>query len=578
MTKFLAEPPRSSRPGRRRSPRARFKTGFESYRGGKLARLHEKLGELEAALGTRRALRELGPGAPRVFARGRGRECRACVGSSGFRNLWSAVATRSRDASNSSAAGPSFVLARTPGAPAGGDPAPPPREKRDGGLRVYRLQQAPLVGAERVFILGLPADWLSAASEAAPGGGFWIGGRDRERLASTGFAVRSGQQLREERTAAARAWCATAQRCSRWTPRTRRMGGSASRSRSVLAAITGVAALRRRPSRARSRAGGRATARFRRSRPRARCGFRRRSSPSSARSLPEISATTLDRYSRCPFQALALRSLAAQRPARSGLRSLARGERDSPARGGEADRRSRAREGASSGDSEDPSFALSPREALDHAWHAAGRPPTGLFRSRRAEALPREAGVCWKFSREGGRVPGARQSATGRARSDAAQVRSRRQVPLVGKPDRIDETADGLFVIDYKTSSSASRTRKICSVWAIGSSFRSTRSRRRTRSANRHRRCSSSRFRARARAGAAFSSNASTARRRASSPMSARTRRASCCASPGGLGELSERVLSEAQAYADGRFDPCRKKAKRNARAAPRPRLCGHGA
>ena len=85
-------------------------------------------------------------------------------------------------------------------------PAPVERLKPQGGLDAYRLHQIPSRAYQKISIFGVPALWLSDEGV----GDYWFSEREREVLSSE-FAVRSGIQVRQERTEALRAWLSGAQ-------------------------------------------------------------------------------------------------------------------------------------------------------------------------------------------------------------------------------------------------------------------------------------------------------------------------------------------------------------------------------
>jgi ATP-dependent helicase/DNAse subunit B len=158
---------------------------------------------------------------------------------------------------------------------------------------------------------------------------------------------------------------------------------------------------------------------------------------------PVLTATALDRLSRCSFQGLAFH--------RWKLRDLREPEAElwPDVRGNilhEAVQRlleSRDAEG---------NFTVTPAEALDRAW--ASKPPYGLLRSPRIESYARSRmldvlGIFCAKERDYFTRAGARSVSL-------ENLKLRLDYPefaVVGTPDRIDEGVDGLFVIDYKTSS-----------------------------------------------------------------------------------------------------------------------------
>jgi hypothetical protein len=76
-----------------------------------------------------------------------------------------------------------------------------PALKPEKGVYLYRLNQISLLDFEKVWIFGLPSDWLQEASL----GDSWYSDLDRDLL-SMEFQVRSRFQLREERLKSLKSW------------------------------------------------------------------------------------------------------------------------------------------------------------------------------------------------------------------------------------------------------------------------------------------------------------------------------------------------------------------------------------
>jgi RecB family exonuclease len=304
---------------------------------------------------------------------------------------------------------------------------------------VYRLQQAPVRAAERIFVLGLAPDWFAAE----PDGDFWFAGRDREAL-SEDFTVRSSVQVSSERLAVFRAWLGGAREvfildCGY---------GSSGRERESLLpalrqAVEGLPAWQACVPEAPEERG--AHPRFSR-------GFgppagnppqQVRLGPGTTGARP-LTATALDHYSSCPFKALALDrwKLADLREPELELWPEVRGLILH-----EAARLLVASREASG-------FGLSPREALERAWEGSRvRGFAGGSRSRTHAKLRMEriletfAEKEQEYAARSGARPVVLESEPLRMEAGDSGVE------IVGRPDRIDEAAAGLFVIDYKTSS-----------------------------------------------------------------------------------------------------------------------------
>jgi len=327
--------------------------------------------------------------------------------------------------------------------------APVEQQKPNQGIRVYRLQQSPLEfqtqesiqreNGKKVWILGLSSRWLSGQGV----GDYWYGEREREVL-STEFAVRSGIQTREERLNSLKSWVSCTDQVmvldSHYSADGRELdtilpvlkeletcGGQIPEEPIEKGAhprwVQGYGAIRPlQPQKVKLMA----------------------LSSCSGGQKPEISATTLERYSKCPFQSLAFdrwRVRDAREPdcelwpdmrgtlLHEAVKILVKSWTD------------------------DAGFTCTLGEALETAWKL--KPPRGWVRSSRVESYLRFRmlqvleGFCEK-EREY------------RKRSQAQVVsldegRLKMEFPefsIIGTPDRIDQTDDGVFLMDYKTSSS----------------------------------------------------------------------------------------------------------------------------
>jgi ATP-dependent helicase/DNAse subunit B len=158
---------------------------------------------------------------------------------------------------------------------------------------------------------------------------------------------------------------------------------------------------------------------------------------------PEISATALDRYSRCSFQGLAYH--------RWKLRDLRDPDTElwPEVRGNILHQ---AVKHLLESRDEDGNFTLRTDQALERAWKEI--PPKGLLKSRRVESYVRSRMLrvldvfCTKeheyFSRARAKTISL---------DNLSLALEYPEFRMVGTPDRIDMTEDGLFIIDYKTSS-----------------------------------------------------------------------------------------------------------------------------
>ena len=325
-------------------------------------------------------------------------------------------------------------------------PSPVARLKPAKGLRVLRLSQVPLDGLappRKLWIFGMPAHWLSAEGMGDP----WLSEREREALSSD-FAVRAGTHARQERLAALRAWIlpvldaggeVTVLDCA-YGPDGRELESVGGTLREVVEGTGAIA-----PEEPSERgAHVRWLASFGSRRPLQPQSPELSPVPPGESGLPEVTATAIDYYSRCPFQALAF--------ARWKVRDVREPDTElwPDVRGNllhEAVRlllQSRDENGE---------FRVTPLQALESAW--SRRPPRGLIRSSRLENYLKArllrvletfcADEREYFGRSHARVVSL-DDREFKLRTPHAEVR--------GKPDRVDQTDAGLFIMDYKTSSS----------------------------------------------------------------------------------------------------------------------------
>ncbi len=325
-------------------------------------------------------------------------------------------------------------------------PAPVAPLKPDHGVPVYRLQQAPFFppGANgecaprQVWVVGLSAGWLSGDGT----GDAWWGSRDREILAPE-FAIRSSHQIREERLATLRAWaCAS----SRWVVLDSAFSPDGAERESlypVLKEIFRSDALASEP--VEHGAHPRWAPSF---------GVVRSEPPrviqlgpiveSAGKTRTEISATVLDHYSRCPFQALAYDRWGLSDGREPDLELWADVRGTILHEAVKALVETRLEEGT---------FTLDPGQALDRAMKKV--PPRGMMKSpRMLDYLRRRLVQVLESFMEKEREYFDRAKARVLALESGIYRLDFDGVSVYGEPDRVDDTSFGLFVMDYKTSSS----------------------------------------------------------------------------------------------------------------------------
>ncbi|MBS1964144.1 MAG: PD-(D/E)XK nuclease family protein [Bdellovibrionales bacterium] len=333
--------------------------------------------------------------------------------------------------------------------------ATPPFEKiqYENGVEIFRLGQTPLSYPEKLWCLALPPRYTTGDN---PGDYFYS---DREREVLSGhFQVRSGIHEAEFRRRVLKFWLAHAREILfldalyDWDGRERESIEPLIQELGVRGADGAPLAPVEKDSHPRWRKSylhpTSAPPREIRLSPLGRPGER-----------PELSASDLEYFSRCEMQGLLLRRwrLGEAKPADLDMRPDARGTLLHEA----VRRLIEARDDAGR-------FSLTADEALDAAW--ADRRPKGLFQSERLAAFTKRKlrPILEAFMvQEAAYVERARTKVLalespelryvvdlGPAPSgDAGSPAGRDQVSIKGIPDRIDEHPDGIFLMDYKTSS-----------------------------------------------------------------------------------------------------------------------------
>lgn len=305
------------------------------------------------------------------------------------------------------------------------------------GVRIFRLSQAPSESfseelgtperVRRLWVLALPPQWLSG--EGA--GDYWFSGRERDVLAGE-FGIRSSASVQTERKATLLSWIKHSDQVAVLDAR---YDFDGKERESILPVLKEMGApfasgedaleLGSHPRWVKSYSTERKVQ-----------ARDVKLSPAAAR---EISASAVDQYSRCPFQALAKYrwKLWDARDPGTDLWPESRGNLMHAAVRILVSTRTES------------GFTKSPREALDEAWKETRI--TGLMRGERLERYVRArlemvlAVFCEK-EREY-----ASRSGTKPVVLDDEKFRLEFEgVTITGKPDRVDEHADGLFVIDYK--------------------------------------------------------------------------------------------------------------------------------
>jgi hypothetical protein len=409
--------------------------GLGAYAGGWLSSVHSRLGELARRFGGRKTCAELGEAHLRLLRRECKDDARAwLIGF--FEAFWKEFVEDTARVGHGDRRAPAlWWVERLRERLAEASP-PVERVKPEWGVRLLRLQQAPLAVGEgaRVRVFGLPPGWLMGE----PYGDYYFSAKERDALGAE-FAVRSSAQVRAERGAILREWVSAAA-----TLEFLDAGYDADgRERETIAAA--LAELLVAPPAPVERG----------AHPRwlASHGAKRAVPPLSlelaplprgaAGEPPEITATTLERHSRCGFQSLAFDrwKLRDSREPETDLWPDVRGELLHLAV--RALLASRDEQGA---------FTLSSADAIEVAWRE--KRPKGLIRSDRIESYARERMVAVLDAfREREREYQERAGTKTLSLDDRSFRLEFPECAIKGTPDRIDEHPDGIFVMDYKSGS-----------------------------------------------------------------------------------------------------------------------------
>ncbi len=418
--------------------------GLAAYAGGALSGVHSRLTEISQLFGGRKRCEDLADAHVRFLRAQAGSDPERQWIPPFFEALWKGLNDDLKDVGFGDRKAPLRFWWERLKARLLEAPAPVERAKPVHGVALYRLSQAPLQGADNIWVLGLPPQWLSGEGV----GDYWFAERDREILAGE-FAVRSAREVRVERLAALRDWFAQSERTTFLDAAYDADGRERETLYPVLAELAQAVRaggneleLAEKPREMGAHA--RWLASFGSDRSLQPQEVKLSPLPSQAGGAPtEITATALDHYSSCAFQALAYdrwRVRDAREPD---------GEPWPDSRGNILHAAvkilvaSRDLGGA---------FAVAPREALEQAWRL--KPPRGMIQSARLARLSqaRMLKVLERFC-EKEREYAARSGTRATHLDDLALRLEFEDIAIVGTPDRIDEHPDGLFVMDYKTSS-----------------------------------------------------------------------------------------------------------------------------
>jgi RecB family exonuclease len=433
-----------------------IRNGLRSYSGGKLSSLHQWLSSLNSRLGGKKTVGELAEAHLRFLSEVLESSTENFWVYGFFEQIWKqTIQDLARVDLTDRRAALLYWLERLQSRVSEA-PSPVERLKPLNGLDVYRLHQAPSNVYEQVICFGLPALWFSGEGL----GDYWFSEREREIL-STEFSVRSGIQIRQERVHALKAWFSGAREVIFLDA----LYETAGREReSIQGAIEEIAqwdtGLPPREGESPDGAGLYAlpeepVEQGSHSRWTESYGALRPMSPQSielppltamgGEDKPSISASALENYSRCGFLALARQ--------RWRLEDLSEPDTDLWPHVKGILLHEAVRVLVESRD-EVGNFSKTAEEAVETAW--AAKRPKGLLQGARIESyVKRKLVILLRTFQEQERKYVQRSKTKVLALENVDFKVSYPSFTVVGEPDRIDEHPDGLWIIDYKTSSQA---------------------------------------------------------------------------------------------------------------------------
>jgi hypothetical protein len=416
-----------------------LRSGLPSYAGGMLEGVHSRLNELSTEFSPRKTCEELAESHLKYLRASAATQSERIWLLSFLEQTWKVFqADMIRVGLKEKKAPLRFWLERLQTRLSEASP-PIDRLKPRTGLQLYRLQQAPVTPTRQVWIFGLPSGWLNGKGV----GDYWFSERERDVLGLE-FAVRSSQQIRDERTQVLVSWLSQADNVVFLEAQYSFDGRE---TESILPILQELETSLGTSLAIQPREMG--------SHPRFVQSYQvqRPVQPQEIHLPPlsnfvpqpiELTATAIERYSRCSFQALAFH--------RWNLRDIR--EPDSELwpdiRGNilhEAVRsllENRDAEGK---------FWISPQEALFHAWKV--KRPKGLLKSQRIESyvqsrmLKTLEAFCEKE-----REYVERSSSIPLVLDEMSLTLHYPDFSIRGQPDRVDQFQDGLFIMDYKTAGS----------------------------------------------------------------------------------------------------------------------------
>ncbi|MDR3608276.1 MAG: PD-(D/E)XK nuclease family protein [Oligoflexia bacterium] len=430
-----------------------IRQGLMHYAGGLLVNLHARLSALQDGLGGKKSLEEISRFHLDLVREGVARSSESVWVLGFFERLWDDLSEdQSRFDQTNRRAPLRYWLERLKAAIAEA-PAPMEPLKAEAGVQVFRLHQSSLLKFEKVWLFGISPEFLSAGSSSggAGTGDYWYSEREREML-STEFGIRSGFEVRRERLAAISGWFAPAREVVildahyEWDARERESLLPLLREIATELKLGSLAKRVEEEAVAEMGSHPRFTPSYSAIRPVPPQKVNLPPLSAAAGGVPEITASDLDRYSRCAFQALGYQ--------RWKLQDARDPEPDLwPDVKGTLLHQAVKRLVASR--NEEGKITLKASSALDLAWGT--RRPKGLLRGHRIEAYvkSRLEKVLEVFLEKEDEFQ-ARAGTRTLVLDDDLKFRVDFGDFIVkGTPDRIEESPEGLFVMDYKSSSAS---------------------------------------------------------------------------------------------------------------------------
>ena len=401
-----------------------IRDGLNSYSGGRLSLLHPQLVEIARRLGGKRSCQSIGR-AHLEFLRGAILErTELSWVYRFFEGFWSEFESDLKRTDQEDRCAQVLYWIERIESRIEDSRAPVDKTRSESGIQVYRYQQAVLQSTDRVWCLGLSNHWLSSE----PAGDYWYSERDREAL-GTEFAIRSSVHARKERLRALECWLKSSKDFHILSSRYDEDGSEREDLQPLLEELTRLSHIVFPTQPKEYGSHDRWKKSFGALRPVP--SFKVQLAPGSK----NITATVLDKYSRCEFQGLVFSrwKLWDQREPDTELWPEVRGNILHEAV------RLMLKEKAP------------PQSALDQAW--VSKPPRGLMRGKKIEKYVKSRLLNILLTFAAKEVEFVKKAGTQTISLENCSFEyTVGDIVVRGTPDRIDEHPEGLFVIDYKTS------------------------------------------------------------------------------------------------------------------------------